>query len=303
MNTLTTFSLVPLETFNKKKLNVRYDLNPRIQYPLPMQPSAYPDLRLIVLRHAERVDTKFGDDWYKRIFQDQAQAPDEAYNNPFLPARLPHRKPTFHYLLDPPITRSGQNKSIQKGAALSRLYGTVDACFSSPASRSVLTADAVLEGMRSRQVPINLEPFLFEPMTWNTALQQYQHISPCLNRYEWGPFRFNINTEYQRVSKFLNPMENENEYFERVWKVAQQKILNPYSLAKSQRMRYNRSMRPTTTILILGHAATPATFRRLLVTGKPDLPTLNQECERTDFLRGYVLDRNPSTGTWSVSVV
>ena len=91
------------------------------------------DLRLVILRHAERIDRNLGDDWYDKVFGGVRSASAQAYRHPSLPLHLPHRSKTFLYICDPPITRDGEQQSFIKGQNLARVGAAADYCYTSPA--------------------------------------------------------------------------------------------------------------------------------------------------------------------------
>jgi hypothetical protein len=101
-------------------------------------------LRFIVIRHGERVDVIYGAGWTQRAF-------DHAGNYyPFdsnMPPSLPHRKNWIDYDVDTPLTAKGLSQSWNVGNVLARYNLPVTACYSSPAFRSIQTADRILEGM------------------------------------------------------------------------------------------------------------------------------------------------------------
>ena len=66
------------------------------------------DLRLIILRHAERIDASLGYNWYDKVFGGARQASTQNYLHRDLPRRLPKRSCTFLYIVDPPISRRGE---------------------------------------------------------------------------------------------------------------------------------------------------------------------------------------------------
>ena len=299
MNTLPYSSFVPVFHVSQRrnKINQRYDRAGVAQLPNPYKyPQEY-DLRVIAIRHAERVDTNLGDNWYKLIFNDEPNARGELYGHPQLPSRLPRRNPSFHYILDPPITKQGEQLSIAKGQRLLSQYLRVDRCYSSPAARVVLTADALLRGMGlHRRVPIKLDPYVFEPMTWNTALQNFQQVTPCMSKGQWLRSNFNIDTRYTPLSFFLDPYEDEYRYFIRTQNFFDREITPAMQNYPAQGHGYGAEQ--PFTVLIVGHAATPVVFSRIARGRNGSLSAFQKECEKVNFLGQAVLYRYRHTGQW-----
>lgn len=101
-------------------------------------------LRFIIIRHGERVDVMYGAGWTQRAF-DYA-----GHYYPFdsnMPPSLPHRAKWIDYDVDTPLTAKGLSQSWNVGNVLARYNLPVTACYSSPAFRSIQTADRILEGM------------------------------------------------------------------------------------------------------------------------------------------------------------
>lgn len=101
-------------------------------------------LRFIIIRHGERVDVVHGRGWTQRAFDASGQY------HPFdsnMPPVLPFRPSWRDYDVDTPLTAKGLSQSWNVGNVLARFNLPVTACYSSPAFRSIQTADRILEGM------------------------------------------------------------------------------------------------------------------------------------------------------------
>jgi broad specificity phosphatase PhoE len=272
----------------KKRFFKRYT---KFQHPHQNIPNY--DLRLIILRHAERVDLALGPQWYDQVFGGVPSASPQSYQNPILPQRLPHRANTLLYVFDPPITRTGEQESVRRGQQLSRLGVNVDYCYSSPASRSVLTANGVLRGMNKSQVSICLEPYLFEPMNWNTQLQMLGDMSPFMSTGDWANSGYNINRRYPRLDDYLNPSETETDYYTR-----SQYVFNSLEDRHSyNRQQFGNRRRPT-TILIVGHAGTPIIFPTVALQQTFNAQVFGEQCGHIPFLHTVVLERNAANHKW-----
>ena len=101
-------------------------------------------LRLIIIRHGERVDVTFGGGWTQHAFNHAGQYYPFAAN---MPPSLPYRANWLDYDVDTPLTDNGLKQSWNVGNVLARYNLPVTACYSSPAFRSIQTADQILEGM------------------------------------------------------------------------------------------------------------------------------------------------------------
>ncbi|CAF1674639.1 unnamed protein product, partial [Adineta ricciae] len=253
------------------------------------------DLRLIILRHAERVDLVLGESWYDHVFGGVPSAPPQSYQHALLPQALPHRINTLLYVFDPPITRSGEQKSYAKGQELGRYGINVDHCYSSPACRSVLTASAVLEGMNRPSVPIRLEPYLFEPMAWNQPLQMLDTISPFMSTRDWLQAGYNIDRHYQRLNDYLNPTENEYDFYNRSQYFFQSIERRHGGAAAGAGRGFGRSRR--SNVLIVGHAATPLVFQHMAFRQPFNAEAFGQQCGNIGFLHTLVLERNAANRT------
>jgi len=101
-------------------------------------------LRFIIIRHGERIDVMYGAGWTQRAFDYNGQYYPFDSN---MPPSLPHRKNWIDYDVDTPLTAKGLSQSWNVGSVLARYNLPVTACYSSPAFRSIQTADRIIEGM------------------------------------------------------------------------------------------------------------------------------------------------------------
>lgn len=278
-------------SYKKNKINRKYDaMNPMYQ-----TQHNY-DLRLIICRHAERIDQTLGSDWYDKVFNGVPSPPVQAYKHPSLPYRLPHRSNTLLYVFDPPITRSGEQQSYIKGQELLRTGATVDYCYSSPASRSILTANAILRGMNRSQVPIRLEPYLFEPMNWNSALLLLDKINPFMSTSDWKQTGYNIDQRYKRLNNYLNVHETETDYYNRSRDFFES-IVHHHGRMLPQ-IPPGHVPRCRTTILIVGHAASTEMFSTIALRQPFDAKNFGEQCAKVPYLHTAVLERDAITHIW-----
>jgi broad specificity phosphatase PhoE len=289
------------EDENSKKQRFYRRYNPRnpgyIRNPVnPVQQTQHNyDLRLIFLRHAERIDQNLGQDWYEKVFGGVPSAPVQAYRHPSLPQRLPIRSNTLLYVFDPPITRDGEQQSFIKGQQLARVGTSVDYCYSSPASRSVLTANALLKGMNRSHVPIRLEPYLFEPMNWNSAFLSLDKIHPFMSKGDWTQTGYNIDHRYRRLSKELNAKETEIDYYHR-----SQDFFDTIQYRHGEKVPIYPGQRPSrrTTILLVGHASTTEIFSTIALKQPFDVKNLGEQTAKVPYLHTAVLERDAINRIW-----
>lgn len=275
----------------KRRFFKRYD-----QLPGHADYRANSDLRLIILRHAERVDTVLGEHWYDQVFGGIPSAPPQLYQHPLLPKGLPQRTNTLLYVFDPPITRSGQQYSRYKGRELASQGYNIDYCYSSPACRSVLTANAVLNGMHRNDVPIRIEPYLFEPMGWNVGLQALRDRSPFMSSGDWMQSGFNVDRRYRRLNDYLNPQEDEYEYYARSQAFLESIERRHDGMVPMAGHRPGRHA----TILIVGHAASPLIYTDIALQQQFNAEAFGKACGNISFLHTTILERNAMNRTWSL---
>lgn len=108
------------------------------------------NLRIIITRHGERADLALGKQWASNLRK-------QGGRDPRIP-RLSYRPNYREWDYDPSLTISGENQSASVGRKLHRLGYLIDYCYSSPAYRSVQTANKILESQGRKAVPINIEP-------------------------------------------------------------------------------------------------------------------------------------------------
>lgn len=108
------------------------------------------NLRIIITRHGERTDLALGKEWASELKRNGGRDP-----------RIPRLTPRSDYRewrYDPSLTVDGENQSASVGRKLLRMGYPIDYCYSSPAYRSIQTANKILESQGRRSVPISIEP-------------------------------------------------------------------------------------------------------------------------------------------------
>jgi broad specificity phosphatase PhoE len=280
------------KNYHRKKNKKFYKRYNKFPQPQQQQRSNY-DLRLIILRHGERIDLSLGANWYDQVFGGVPEAPPQSYQHPMLPHRLPHRKLTQLYVFDPPITRAGEQASVRRGQDLARLGLTADYCYSSPACRSILTANGILYGMNRRQTSIAIEPFLFEPLIWNRHLIGLPVKSAFMGVGDWINAGYNVDRQYSRLANFIDPFETEHGYYVR----SQHVLLSIEEQYDKKLFSFGRPKRPT-SILITGHAGTPIIFPTIALGEPFNAEEFGQKCGHIQFLQTVVLERDAKTRQW-----
>ena len=251
------------------------------------------DLRLIILRHAERIDHVLGCNWYEKVFKGVPSASVQAYNHPVLPERLPYRLNTSLYLRDPPITRTGEQQAFTRGQLLSRAGITVDYCYSSPASRSILTANAILNGMNCAKVPIRLEPYLFEPINWNFPLLILDKTYPFMPKGNWKQRGYNIDQNYQHLGTYLNILETEVNYYDR-----SRDFFQVIEHRHVPQINHKYFPKRRTTVLIVGHASSPEMFSTIALRQPFHIEIFGERSARVPYLHTVVLERDAINRIW-----
>jgi broad specificity phosphatase PhoE len=108
------------------------------------------NLRIIITRHGERADLALGPKWVSKIEKTGRQDPRVSYLTP---------RYDFHeWNYDPPLTVDGERQSQSIGRKLLNLGYPIDYCYSSPAYRSIQTANKLLDSQGRKSVTINIEP-------------------------------------------------------------------------------------------------------------------------------------------------
>ncbi|KAI0985187.1 hypothetical protein GJ496_000081 [Pomphorhynchus laevis] len=240
--------------------------------------------RVIVSRHAERVDVAFGPTWVHKAFNSFGGYTRFNCN---MPAYLPIRQNINDYLWDTPITYTGEDTSHRVGQLLRHYDNTIDYCFASPALRCVQTASKILQGYNSsdimlatvkkkiRHVLINIEPALYECTKWY-GKTPIRYMSP----FELHVAGFDIDLKYVPVVSTLNLNEDELGYYERSQLFIQ--TLERSILSKSNKQR---------NILIVGHAATPDVISKSLLKLAPQPEKLSENAGKVDFSGLSILER------------
>lgn len=256
------------------------------------------DIRLIIFRHGERLDQSVGTGWYGKIFAGVPSAPREAYGHPLLPHRLPHRRNTLMYEFDPPISRKGEQDSIARGNQAALVGTKVDYCYSSPASRCILTASAILRGMNQTHVPIRTEHLLFEPMNWNAPLRLLKEMDPFLTPNDWKQAGHNVDRHYQPILDRLPPYGTEFDYYDRS-KAFFDNMVKRYSGSGTPGGSPPGAKRRV-NILVVGHASTSEILSMIAMNDAFDVPSFTARTKQIGYLHCVVVERDAATKRWNI---
>ncbi|XP_071959698.1 ubiquitin-associated and SH3 domain-containing protein B-like [Antedon mediterranea] len=167
--------------------------------------------QLFVARHAERVDITFGQQWIRLSFDDKGKYVRKNIN---MPRKVPDRAGSPQtFMHDSPITEMGLFQARMTGEAMRDAGIQIKYIFSSPALRSVQTADAILKGLGTpSSVMINIDITLFEWLAWAKA-----GLPKWMTPEELKAFGLNVDTNYKSfiTPQQLNLQENCHSYFKR----------------------------------------------------------------------------------------
>ncbi|CAF0863689.1 unnamed protein product [Didymodactylos carnosus] len=229
------------------------------------------NLRIIITRHGERVDFAVGEGWTN---------PTNGRSDP----RIPHLPPRLNYEdweFDSPLTVNGEAQSLRVGQRLLRTGLPIDYCYSSPAFRSIQTADKILESQGRREIiPVNIEPGLFEcPLWYAGAPLPFLSIPELMGGY------YNVQPYYSPVFGGVDINEDEIMYYKRSRKLIDA-IVDVH-----KKMGGN--------ILLSGHAGSLETLSRAAFHASPRPERLRELADRVDYCNYTILERNAITKAWS----
>jgi len=275
LNTLVPITSKNEYNFDRNALEDHNDDNTFFQQQIRQKRRA--KTKLIIIRHGERVDALFGENWYSQAF-DQTGKYHRFHTN--LPMTLPYRQNFQDYLHDPPLTELGLIRSYRTGEALYRTGLRIDYCYSSPSLRCIQTADAILDGMKLRTlVPIRIELGLFECGLWHkSVIPHFMSINELILN------RLNIETSYNSIQKSLSTDENEYDYYERSYFVMRQ-ILSKHDTNDM-------------TILFIGHAPSLETLTRQLIGAQPRPTELVDIAQKINYLSLTILEGQKNSWTF-----
>lgn len=131
-----------------------------------------------------------------------------------MPKKIIQRE-SFEHDFDPPLTEIGLLQAKLHGEELFKNGIKIKQIYSSPALRSIQTADKILEGMNLKDtVPIRIETGLFEILSWQLYLPTKY---PFLNETILKDNGYNVDLEYSSIipREILNRNESLQDYYTR----------------------------------------------------------------------------------------
>lgn len=240
--------------------------------------------QLFVLRHGERVDTTFGPLWTENSFDKNGRYIRFNIN---MPKTLPKREnPKYDFLFDPPLTEMGLHQAKLTGEELASQGIVIKYCYSSPALRSIQTADRVLEGMGLKnKVQIRIELGLFEFLRWQTSLPVKY---PFMDLQSLANEGYNIDLNYTPVIKYdmMRYDENEEYYYQRSFLMTKTIV--------------DRHREEGGNIMFVAHAPSIEVCTRQLCGGDPRVSEFRSIVRKVPFLAIAQCERNPHTSQWKL---
>ncbi|CAF3485930.1 unnamed protein product [Rotaria sp. Silwood1] len=288
------------------------------------------NLRIIITRHGERADLALGPHWYSVLRR--------AGGRHSLVSYLAHRPDSSEWKYDPPLTIRGENQSKSTGRKLLQLGYPIDYCYASPAYRSIQTANKILESQGRKDIPINIEPGLFECSSWH-FVAPVSFIPP---EYLAMDRHFNIDPYYTPLYDSVDATEDEGLYYQRSQRVIDAIVkthknqggtillsghaamdrhfnIDPYytplydsvDATEDEGLYYQRSQRVIDaivkthknqggTILLSGHAGSIEAISRGMLGRRARPERLQYEAGKVDYCNFAILERDAYSRQWLV---
>ncbi|CAL8079887.1 unnamed protein product [Orchesella dallaii] len=240
--------------------------------------------KIVTVRHGERVDFTFTDEWIRTCFDEDGNYSRQNLNQP---EAVPKRKgypQTF--IFDCPLTEVGrlQAKLIGKGLMTETILSDGFQVFVSPSLRCVETATNLLKGM-GLEIPLKVEPCLFEWTKWYMG-----HMPNWMTIDEFKTAGFNIDTTYTPMIP-LNEL-TEGESIENYYNRSHKLMLNLLSQTGDK------------DLLLVAHGSSLDTNSRQLLGS-----AIRSEQEMFGVLRSIpycgvaVMEQESDTQKWSLAYV
>ncbi|CAF1316414.1 unnamed protein product [Rotaria sp. Silwood1] len=270
-----------------RRRSLRLSKLPMILQTIPQQSSQSlycEPQKLLVVRHAERVDSTFGASWLDQVFDKTTGAYRRLNLN--LPKTMVTRKDLKDFLFDPPLTELGLHECKMVGEELAAQGVEIHHVYASPALRCVQTADKILEGLQIRDKrPIRIEPCLFEFLKWYSVVPVKW---PFLDLDELTRNGYNVDKSYKAFHPIESLRKDEDElmYYTRSHSTVT-------SILKNHEMDGGN-------LLIVGHAPTIEVCTRQLTGGQPRINDLKFLVLRVPFLSMHCIAKQ-NDGTWKAT--
>ena len=145
--------------------------------------------RIFVVRHGERVDFTFNS-WIQHSFDDSGKYVRKDLN---MPETVPLRKKgPVGFARDCPLTVMGTLQATLVGDAMKENGISISHVYCSPSLRCIQTCHALLKSLGALNLPIHVEPGLFEWLAW------YQDAMPdFMSDTELAEAGYNIELSYK----------------------------------------------------------------------------------------------------------
>merc|ERR1712223_333654 len=145
--------------------------------------------RIFVVRHGERVDFTFNS-WIQNSFNESGQYIRKDLN---MPENVPlRRKGPAGFARDCPLTVMGTLQATLVGNAMKENGISISHVYCSPSLRCIQTCHSLLKSLGALDLPIHVEPGLFEWLAW------YQDAMPdFMSDTELAEAGYNIELSYK----------------------------------------------------------------------------------------------------------
>ncbi|UJR27681.1 hypothetical protein I4U23_008959 [Adineta vaga] len=264
-------------------------------YP-PMRPLPITQgpIRLLVLRHGERLDRYYSSQWLRQAFDRDGNF---CRFSPILPETLPFRASIRDFDLDPPLTYKGLKDAFHTGTVLKDKAIHITYCYSSPALRCVQTASKILEGLQlHNKLKIRIEPGLFECTGWYTASETSNVLTMprFMTKKELLENKYSIDKHYheQMTIAEVSQFETELEFYQRSHAVTASILKMHEAEYISQIQQGQLTQQYHLHVLFIAHAPSLETCTRKLCGGKFRPDTLPHVIRNVDFLTMTVIEKS-----------
>ncbi|CAF2350463.1 unnamed protein product [Rotaria sp. Silwood2] len=261
--------------------------------PLSPLPVTQGPIRLLVLRHGERLDRYYSSQWLRQAFDKDGNF---CRFSPILPETLPFRASIRDFDLDPPLTYKGLKDAFHTGTVLREKSININYCYSSPALRCVQTASKLLEGLQlQNKIKIRIEPGLFECTGWYTTSETSSILTMprFMTKKELLENKYSIDKNYheQMTMVDISQLENELEFYQRSHAVTASILKMHEHEYITQIQQGQSSTQQHLHILFVAHAPSLETCTRKLCGGKFRPDTLPHVIRNVDFLTMTVIEK------------
>ncbi|CAF1303483.1 unnamed protein product [Adineta steineri] len=285
----------PVNTGSSSKTpELNIDLVRGTAYP-PMSPLPVTQgpIRLLVIRHGERLDRYYSSQWLRQAFDKDGNF---CRFSPILPETLPFRASIRDFDLDPPLTYKGLKDAFHTGTVLKGKNIHISYCYSSPSLRCVQTAAKILDGLQlNNKMKIRIEPGLFECTGWYTVNEASNVLTMprFMTKKELLENKYVIDKQYHEHMSLaeVSQYETELEFYQRSHAVTSSILKMHESEYISQIQQGQMSPQQQIHILFIAHAPSLETCTRKLCGGKFRPETLPHVIRNVDFLTMTVIEK------------